>query len=223
MNPTRPAGDASKATAIPVPDVSEALKAASGMDEYALRAKKSVSNGSRTESFEEGAKTYAEDPTALHGDQPPSTALSHEKPIHVLMCYMMASGKSIKEIAEATQYSEGSVRGIAKQPWFRKRFLRVTSEAGKSEVESFLAGETMNSLEVLVQIRDENIQSRPHVSATAANSILDRALGKATQKVETENHNYDHGAAKSGSEIDRQIAQAEAELKALGQSPNSLN
>jgi hypothetical protein len=201
-------------TNTPVPPIEDALRASAAMDDYAARARNVASGGSKTESFEEAAKNYSASEDKLHGDRGPNQTLNREQPVHVLMCYMLASGKTPKEVAEATGYAEASVKLIAKQPWFRKRFLRITSEAGKNQVESFLAGETLSSLETLVLIRDSD-KAPGATRIAAANSILDRALGKPTQKVETENHNYTHKAA-SGSEIDRQIAAAESELKSLG-------
>lgn len=196
------------------PSPEEALRAMTS--EYSDRARASTTNGAKSDDFESAAKDYAANIENLHADRAPAMAINREQPVHVLMCYMQASGKSLKEIAEATNYSEGAVRMITKQPWFRKRFLRITADAGRNSVESFLAGETMTSLEVLVEIRDDSGQKGP-TRVAAANSILDRALGKAVQKVETENHSYQH-KAESGSEIDRQIAAAESELKALGHS-----
>lgn len=205
-----------------IPNADEALRAISGLAEsYSSRAKASVSNGARTTSFDSAASEYNVSKEALHGDTPPSQALSHEQPVHILMCYMQASGKTIAEIAQATGYSVGGVRVITKQPWFRKRFLRITSEAGKNQVESFLASETMNSLEVLVQIRDDETEKGP-TRVTAANSILDRALGKAVQHVESTSNLTVNKATDAGQSLDAQIAALTEQLRHVGSAPRSL-
>lgn len=189
-------------------------------DDYSRRARDIHSNGSRTEDFVDAAKEYSVNEDKLHGDRLPAAAISREQPVHVLMCYMLASGKTTKEIAAATGYSDGGVKLICKQPWFRKRYLRVTAEAGKNEVEAFLSMETVNSLETLVQIRDNDAE-KGATRVTAANSILNRALGMPTQHIKSETNLNVNKATEQGDELDRQIAAADAELKAHGVPGNS--
>lgn len=189
-----------------------ALAAAMAAD-YARRAKEVVSGGARTEVYEAGVRDYTAG-QMLHGDLPPSQVINKEQPVHVLMCYMAAGGKLPQEIADATGYSVVSVRNIQRQPFFRKRFLQIASEAGKDTVKAFLDGEVMPSLVTLVEIRDTNKELRPHISAAAANSILDRALGRPQQKIETENHNFTHG--KTVDEVDQELAAVREELKSRG-------
>lgn len=199
-----------------IPDAEGALREiASLTDDYSKRARDVHSNGSKTADFESAAKEYAGNEDKLHGDRLPAQSINREQPVHVLMCYMLASGKTTKEIAAATGYSDGAVKLIAKQPWFRKRYLRITAEAGKNEVESFLAMETVSSLETLVQIRDDNSE-KGATRVTAANSILNRALGMPTQHIKSETSHSVNKATEQGSELDRQIAATDAELKARG-------
>lgn len=172
--------------------------------------------GSKDGDFQEAVKGYAAEASMLHGDRAPSQGINRERPEHVLMCYMQASGKTIVEIAEATGYSVGSVRLVQRQPWFRKRFLAITAAQGGDAVSAFLKGETMASLEVLVKVRDDNVAERPHVSAAAANSILDRALGKPTQHIESDVTHSVGKAAAEASEVDRQIAALHQELQSRG-------
>jgi hypothetical protein len=197
-----------------IPDAEAALKAITA-ESYAERAKAVHSNGTRTESFDNAAEQYDRNPEALHGDKVPNVVIGHEKPHHVLMCYMLAGGKTIQEIAKVTGFSEVGVRQITRQPWFRKRFLRITAEAGKNQIESFLAVETLNSLETLVQIRDKE-EEKGSTRVAAANSILDRALGKPITKIESDTTLNINKATDKGEDIDRQIAAVEAELKANG-------
>jgi hypothetical protein len=190
------------------------LRALNGVEEYKRRAQAVVSGGSKTAKFDLGVEAYTNG-DMLHGDTPPSQVINKEQPVHVLMCYMQASGKDTQEIATATGYSLASIRNIQRQPWYRARFLRLTATEGGDNVRKFLDGQVMSSLETLVEIRDENKTSRPHVSAAAANSILDRAMGKPTQHVETESHSFTH-PAQSVDEINQQIAAMDAELKSRG-------
>lgn len=198
-----------------IPPAEDALRAASAVDDYVRQAELRGGSGCRTETFVEGAVEYSKRDDTMHGDQPPNQPVNKERPVHVLMCYMAAAGKTTAEIADKTGYTKEYVRQIQRQPWFRKRFLQLAAEAGKDEVKAFLGVETLASLEVLVEVRDNN-NEKGATRVAAANAILDRALGKPTQKVESESHNYSHTASEA-SELDRQLAQAEAELKACGQ------
>lgn len=206
MNPTLPTS--------PADGTDKELAAGLAGQEYVRRAQEVVSGGAKTTSFDSAAREYSGLETMLHGDKPPSQVINVEQPIHVLMCYMISSGKTPAEVAVATNYSIISVRNIMRQPWFRKRFLGIAGEAGRDSVKAFLDGEVMPSLEILVEIRDDNKELRPHVSAAAANSILDRALGKPVAKMETQNHNYDHG--KTVEEVDQQLQAVQEELKSRG-------
>lgn len=121
----------------------------------------------------------------LYGRRPTSYGpLEKEKFEHRLILWMCANGQSSKEIAQATGYSYNGIQKIKSQSWFRQQFVELTTKMGKDSVNQFLKGEVMNSLEKLVEIRD----TAPKASdqRAAADSILDRFLGKATAKVEVQ-------------------------------------
>jgi hypothetical protein len=198
----------------PTPESVDSALVAAAAGTYTERSRGVVSGGAKTASFEDAVAKYAGSGDMLHGDLPPAQVINKEQPIHVLMCYMLASGKTVPEIAAATNYAVASVRNIERQPWFRKRYLSIVREKGGDTVKAFLDTQVMPSLEVLVEIRDANQELRPHVSAAAANSILDRALGKAVQQVQTENHNFEHG--KTVDEVDAQLNAVTQELKSRG-------
>lgn len=193
----------------PEQSADNALRAA--MD-YADRAKMRASGGAKTELFEDAAERY-QAVGMLHGDTPPGQVINKEQPIHVLMCYMQASGHSAEEIAERTGYAVNSVKAVQRQPWYRTRFLSIISKEGGDNVRKFLDGQVMPSLSTLVEIRDSDAHKGP-TRVAAANAILDRALGKAVQRTENENHNYDH--TKNEEELDREIASLNEELKTRG-------
>lgn len=142
------------------------------------------------------------------------TALQSEKPEHVLMCYMLAGGKTRKEIAEAVGYNYQTVCNVIRQPFFRQRYLRIAKEAGMEATEAFLKGETMSSLEVLVEVRDTSEKGAERIAA--ANSILDRALGKAVVKVETKDMNNLDTAAVTKDAIEKELSKVRAEMKDRG-------
>lgn len=167
------------------------------------------------------AREYASQHDVLHGDIPATPRRNGESPIHIMMCYMVASGKSKQDIAKCTGYTPCQIGQIMRQPWFRQRFLEIAKEAGMDQVEAFVKGETLNSLETLVAIRDD-VNKNGATRVSAANSILDRALGKPTVHVESETKLSVSDAASSKEDLDRQIAAIHAELQTRGQSIASI-
>ena len=155
----------------------------------------------------EAAKEYFDNPDRLRGDKIPDTTIEHERPIHRMMIYLHASGATADDIAKQTGYSRASVYTILKQPWARSRLVQILNETGRDRVKHFLTQEVSPSLEVLREIRDD-----PRVPANArissANSILDRALGKATIHVESET---------KITNVPAEAARLDAELKSVRQ------
>lgn len=100
-----------------------------------------------------------------------------------LMEMMAASGKNRKEVAETLGMSYSWVVQVFKQRWFKDNVVAILKENGKDHVQAFLKAEGMPSLEVVRDIRD-NEKEKGATRLAAANSILDRLLGKAPTKVE---------------------------------------
>jgi hypothetical protein len=131
------------------------------------------------------AESYFDSPDRLHGDSMPETTLLTEKPVHRMMVYLSASGASADDIATQTGYTAASVRQVLKQPWARQRLVQILNETGRDRVAHFLKNQVAPSLETLQEIRDDTTKAAA-ARITAANSILDRALGKATIKIESD-------------------------------------
>lgn len=114
---------------------------------------------------------------------PPQISVQREKVIHRAMVMMHAQGKSLGEIAEAFDYSKGQVGMVLRQPWARKQLIQVLTECGKDLVTEALASSALDSVHVLIEIRDDP-KEKGSTRVGAANSLLDRHLGKPTQRVE---------------------------------------
>lgn len=112
----------------------------------------------------------------------PSVAIYDEKPIHRTMVLLRAGGKTYKEIAEATEYSEVHVRTVCCQPWARQRMTQLAMD-GQLVVQDLLASELVPCIETLVEIRDDKkVPAASRIMATK--EILDRFLGKAPQTLD---------------------------------------
>ncbi len=151
------------------------------------------------------AEEYFNDPQRLYGDKVSTQVTLAEKPIHRAMIYAHARGATAREIAQNTGFSYVAVCQILRQPWARLRLVQILNETGMDAVKHFLSTEVSPSLEVLREVRD-NPLAKASEKISAANSILDRALGKPTVHVESDNTNRS---------IPTDMARIDAELASL--------
>jgi hypothetical protein len=136
----------------------------------------------------DAATAYAADPARLHGDKPPGIQIATEKPHHRLMIYCHAKGMTAREIGEQMGFDPLYVNTVLRQPWARQQIVALLNEVGESVVSHFLKQEVSPSLEVLREIRDKR-EAKDAARIAAANSILDRCLGKPTVHLESDNTN----------------------------------
>jgi hypothetical protein len=121
----------------------------------------------------------------LQGDFDPVRFISQEKPVHRTMVNMCAAGYTNKEISDFTGYCVVTVATVLKQPWARQYLIKEAKKTVQDEIKEILEREAPGSLKVLVAVRD-NTSSRDSDRLTAANSLLDRFLGKPTQPISHE-------------------------------------
>lgn len=142
-----------------------------------------------TNAFRPGVVAVAEEyfgsTARLHGDRVSEVTIQNEKTVHRLMIYLHAQGASVKDIAHQTGYTPTTVSTVLRQPWARIRLTQILAECGIDQVKHFLTHEVAPSLEVLRELRDDTNQKGP-TRAIAANSILDRALGKPVAHIESD-------------------------------------
>ncbi len=159
------------------------------------------------------ARAYFESDDAFHGDKLPNHTILSEKPIHRLMIYLHAMCAQAGDIAAKTGYSKQFVYQILRQPWARTQLSAILKEAGTDEVQHFLKTEVAPSLTVIRDIRDDT-KARQSDRLAASNSILDRAIGKPTVHIESNNKNTSVPADIARIEAD--IAAARKQLDELG-------
>jgi hypothetical protein len=170
--------EARAVAALPVP--SDGLRTVAGPKKVNPQL---FENNSLSQSTE--GTDYYKSENGLFGDRPPNLAIKHERPEHRLIVYLKATGMTNQEIATKTGYGYQWICQLVRQPWFRENFIRECEASGRDAISSFLEGEMIPSLETLVEIRD-NVYAKEASRVAASNSLLDRFLGKPTQKVETE-------------------------------------
>jgi hypothetical protein len=120
----------------------------------------------------------------LHGSKPPRWELEREFPWHRAAAFCFSLGATSREVARRLGKSEPAVQNLIHQPWFQKEVTTIMAEYGHRDVATLFQAEQFNSLATLTELRDN-----PKVPASAriacARDILDRALGKPTQRIET--------------------------------------
>lgn len=126
---------------------------------------------------------YSASEDRFYNSKDPNLAIKHEQPVHRLMVMLKAQGKTNKKIAELTGKNECWVSQVLRQPWARQLLIRELREAGRDGIQALLEGEMENSVQTLIELRD-SAQAEGSVRRGAANDLLDRFLGKPTQRVE---------------------------------------
>lgn len=148
----------------------------------------------------------------LHNDRTPNLGVVREQPVHRVMILLKAQGLSNTEIAKKLGCTGPWVSQVLRQPWARQRLLDELNQAGRPVIQSLLAGEAVNSIMTLIEVRD-NASAKPSERAGAANSLLDRYLGKPVAIVEQ--HNITEPTSKDVDELDRELVRLEQEAKML--------
>ena len=173
------------------------------------------------ESGSQEEQDYAANGNRLHNDNKPYQGYKKEKPEHRLMILLKAQGKANKEIAELTGYTPQTVSEVLRQPWARQRLLDEINIAGRDQIYELLRGEVANSLMKVVEIRDTATADEKAVALAASNSIIDRFLGKPTQRVESFEGGKRNTDQLDPAKIDAELARVEGEVARLTGSTTS--
>lgn len=126
--------------------------------------------------------------------------IDKESTRHRVLLYLFAQGGTVRSVYESLggqfdedrkpvsgtgEYTYSYLCQIRKQPWFQQNLLELLDHEKGDMIAARLKLEAMASVETLIELRD-NAKEKGAVRASAANSLLDRHLGKATQTVRTE-------------------------------------
>lgn len=162
--------------------------------------------GSSVEEDYEGRKDR------LFNDRGPNLAIMHEKPEHRIAVLYKAQGKTNREIAKVLGWTEAWTSQVLRQPWAREALLEeIRRNNGGEEVSAILRGEAVNTVFTLIDLRDT--ADDEGVRLRASQDLLDRHLGKATQRVETKNESWHISG--NIQDIDRKLAALQAEEQRL--------
>lgn len=163
-------------------------------------------------------------------DSPPNFIIKKESPEHRFLLYLFAQGNSATDVFiqlggkldPATKaplpgtgkFSYHWLCQIRRQAWFREQLTQFLHETGKDLVQAKLQTEVIPSLDVVLSVRDD-INAPANVRLTAANSLIDRFLGKPTQVVQQIESKSIAKFETDADLLDKQIAQVEEEMRSL--------
>ena len=124
-------------------------------------------------------------PRPLWNGRKAAYVLGAERPEHRAICLMKASAMTNKEIASAIGWSAPGVANVVKQPWAQEQILREIENAGREPVVQLLRISAQEATETILDTM--RTADSKKVRMEAAIHVLDRVLGKATNKIEVSN------------------------------------
>lgn len=128
---------------------------------------------------------------------------------HRVIAALRANGLTYTEIGKRMGLSRPTVSDICKLPWVRERVLRLIEETGRKVLEERLSIEADDSLDVILEIRDD-ASVNPDTRARCAFGLIERKLGKATQRIEQ--RNVGPITADDVADLDTQLQKVQEEL-----------
>lgn len=144
----------------------------------------------------------------FHGLRPPKFELLQEFPWHRQAAYFFATGcMNIKQVAEACEVTEPTIRNLLRQPWFQDRVTKLMAENGGRDIMALLKAEQFNSLVVMVTLRDD-VKTPPPVRAGICRDILDRTLGKPLQRIETGEKDFSDDPVAEARQLKEELARS---------------
>ena len=173
--------------------------------------------GNKHGAFNVETDNYCAPPPELefHNARNPSRTIQTERPEHRMILFMKAQLLSNKQIAEELGLTPGTVSEVVRQPWFRLSLARRMEDAGGDILRKTLEGVALDCVYNLITIANGQQEGAKVADIRAANdSLLDRFLGKATQRVEQ----FDGGKVPTTNEIeslDRQLEETRQEVARL--------
>lgn len=125
---------------------------------------------------------------------------------------MFARGEvTAAEVARAFDVTPPTVYNLMRQDWFQTRVTQLMAEHGGKDIMALFRAEGWNSLVTLVEIRD-NEKVSAAVRSSNAKDILDRALGKPIQRIETSGEVHSSDPVAEAQQLDEENKRRRASL-----------
>ena len=112
----------------------------------------------------------------------PFYEVEHERGWHTLAAHLCAMGVPGAQIAREFNKDPNTVYNLQKQGWFLEKVNQLVAERGSDAMELLRGAQTTAIQTVIAILNDPQVPAR--VRLMAADSIIDRVAGKATQRIE---------------------------------------
>jgi hypothetical protein len=142
------------------------------------------------------------------GSKDPKWDLDREQPWHRMASHFFATGDTVKGVATKMDKSLPAVHNLLRQPWFQRRVTKLMAEAGARDISKLFHAGQFNSYSVITEIRD-NPNSPAVLRLKAAQDLLDRSIGKATQRVELAKETVSDNLVEEYNRLERKTRSAE--------------
>ena len=152
------------------------------------------------------------------GARPPVWDLDHEQAWHRLAAYLFATGNTAKRVAVILQKSQPAVQNLLRQPWFQKMVTELMAQEGSKDIAKLFASQQYDSMCTLVEMRDD-AEVPAAVRVSCAKDILDRAMGKPTQRVEMSHETVSDDPVAEVERLEQENRRLREELNSEGRSP----
>jgi len=169
-------------------------------------------NSKLAELFEESGPTNPSE--GFFNPLAPNLAVLHEKPHHRLLILLKMSGRTNREIAAESGYTEPWLSQIFRQPWAQATMAKISAEAGAQGIRGLLQSECIPSIVKLSELRDDP-ETPKAVVKSACDSLIQQYLGKPAQQVTVIEDKFQRLDAEGVAELDAEIAKLKAEEKQL--------
>lgn len=187
--------------------MSETETATEALVEAALRAPRRASSGTNYKLPGRATMPQVlEVEDMLHGAHLTTSdrEVQRERATHRMIIYLAAQSLSNVEIAERLGVCTNTVSRCLAQPWAKEQLVKELRDAGKDVVAEMLKAAATDSIATLLAVRDNPVE-KGATRVAAANSLLDRFLGKPVARVEL---------SKASPELD-EVDKIDAELARL--------
>lgn len=117
------------------------------------------------------------------GSKDPAWDLNREQPWHRMAAHFFSVGDTAAGVARKVDRSQPAVHNLLRQPWFQKFVTQLMAERGDKDISRLFRAEDLNNYSTMVEMRD-NPNTRAELKFKITQDMLDRSMGKATQRVE---------------------------------------
>jgi hypothetical protein len=112
----------------------------------------------------------------------PAYEVEHERGWHTLAAHLCAMGVPGAQIAREFGKNTETIYNLLRQSWFIEKVNQIVAERGSDAMELLRGAQTTAIQTMIAILSDPMVPAR--VRLMAADSIIDRVAGKATQRIE---------------------------------------